>query len=316
MQRSRSSSFDSITPRMRARPAMAGLWLGAALGLTLGLATTGCRFEPAGQGPDGLGPGPAVDAAQPLDGRQPLDAGSAPAPDAAPAPLDGGGAQRPTLPAYPVEDGDIQIDGDLEDWDSQGWQAIAAPAAYRPEHDPASAGAGDLSLRFAARWHPDRGLYLAFEVTDDVHAVDNGNNDVLWRGDSVQTGFDVGLNGGNNYDATDDFEYGWALAGNGQPREHRWVQSNGAPFPATEYRIVRSGTTTTYEIRMPPSNLALVTFAAGRRIGFSVIVNDDEDDFDVGDRIRDGWLEWTPGIAVGKLPGMFGVLDLREETGD
>jgi hypothetical protein len=313
MQCSRSSSFDSIAPRMRALPAVAGPWLDAALGLTLGLAALGCRFEPTGQGPDD--PGPAVDAAQPLDGGQPRDAGSAPAPDAAPAPLDDGGAPRPTLPAYRVEGDEIEIDGDLEDWSDQGWQAIAAPGSYQPDHDLSSASASDISMRFAARWHPDAGLYLAFEITDAVHAVDNDNNDLLWRRDSIQTGFDVGLNGGTNYDTTDDFEYGWALADNGQPREHRWVQSTGAPGSQTEFEIVRGGVIT-YEIRMPPGNLALPSFATGRRIGFSVAANDDDDDIDIADLIRDGWLEWTPGIAESKLPGMFGILELSGELDD
>lgn len=314
MQCSRSSSFYSIAPRMRALPAVARPWLVTALGLTLGLASMGCRFEPTGAGD--LEPGPAVDAALPLDGRQPVHAGAAPAPDARPAPLDAGGAQKPALPAYLVEEDDIQIDGNLGDWDDEGWQAIAAPASYRQDHDPSSASASDISMRFAARWHPDAGLYLAFEVTDDVHAVNNGNNDLLWRGDSVQTGFDVGLNGGGNYDTTDDFEYGWALAGNGQPREHRWVQSNGSPGPQSVFEIVRSGTTTIYEIRMPPGNLALPSFAEGRRIGFSLTANDDDGDIDIADLIRDGWLEWTPGIATGKYPGMFGILELRGEADD
>ena len=79
---------------------------------------------------------------------------------------------------------------------------------------------------------------------------------------------------------------------------------------------MRSGTTTIYEIRMPPGNLALGSFAASRRIGFSVTTNDDDGYIDVGDRIRDGWLEWTPGIAAGKVPGMFGILELRAETDD
>ena len=29
--------------------------------------------------------------------------------------------------------------------------------------------------------------------------------------------------------------------------------------------------------------------------------------------IRDGWLEWTPGIAASKTPSLFGVLELRED---
>jgi hypothetical protein len=311
MQRSASLSFDAIAPR-RARPGVGGPWLGAALclGLALGLGTPGCTFAPTGQGPGDIGPGPAADAGPPLDGRQPVDAGAAGPIDAEPAPPDAGGGGRPTLPAYPVDDDDIEIDGALDDWSNQGWITLEAPAHYRQDSDASGADAADLSMRFAARWSAND-LYLAFEVTDDVHATSPGNNDQLWRGDSVQAGFDVGLNGGGSYDTTDDFEYGWALAGNGQPREFRWVQGSGAPGPATEFEVVRSGNATIYEVRMPPSNLGLATLEMGRRIGFSAIANDDDADIDIGDAIRDGWLEWTPGIAVGKLPGMFGVIELR-----
>lgn len=310
----RSFSFDSIAPRLRALPGVARPWLGATLGLTLGLASVGCRFEPSGQGPGE--PGPAVDAALPPDGRQAVDAGSAPRPDATPETPEDGGAQKPTLPAYPLEDDeidDIDIDGDLQDWDDEGWQELAAPDDYRQDHDATGASADDISMRFAARWHPSAGLYLAFEVTDDFQGSDNGNIDLLWRRDSIQVGFDVGRNGGTSYDTTDDFEYGWALAENGQKREHRWMQSNGAPGANTVYEVVRSGTKTIYEIRMPPGNLALGSFAANQRFGFSIVANDDDADLDIGELIRDGWLEWTSGIAVSKRPDEFGVLELRED---
>lgn len=320
MQCSRSLSLASIAPRMRALPRAARSWarscLGAALGLALGLSAVGCTFAPTGQPPDDFGPGPGADAAQPLDGRQPVDGGSA-VPIDAPDRPDANQDRKPTLPAYPVEEDDITIDGNLEDWDDKGWIEIEAPASYRQNYDPSPADADDISMRFAARWHPTLGLYLAFEVTDDVHVSAPGNNDVLWRADSIQAGFDVGQNGGSTYDGIDDFEYGWALASNGQPREHRWFQGSGATGAATEFRGERSEVRTTYEIRMSPAHLGLSDFAVGRRIGFSAAANDDDDDFDIGDAIRDGWLEWTPGLAAGpKIPDQFGVIELREEPDD
>lgn len=281
----------------------------------LGLSAVGCTFAPTGQPPDDFGPGPGADAAPPLDGRQPVDGGQAGPIDAPDLP-DAGQDGKPTLPAYPVEDEDIDIDGDLGDWDDKGWIEIEAPASYRPDYDRSPASVDDISMRFAARWHPTLGLYLAFEVTDDVHTTAPGNNDLLWRADSVQAGFDVGRSGGSAYDGVDDFEYGWALASNGQPREHRWFQGSGAPGPQTEVQIVHDGVTTTYEVRMPPSNLGLGPLAVGRLIGFSAAANDDDADFDIGDNIRDGWLEWTPGIAGSKTPGQFGVIALREDPDD
>lgn len=229
----------------------------------------------------------------------PRDAATDDSPDAVALPLK-------TLDAYYVNIGDITIDGELADWGDQGWIEISAPHDYVKDFDDANADGSDISLRFAARWHEVDGLFLAFVVTDDVHAPTTLSADNLWRGDSVQIGIDVGRNSGDTYDSTDDFLYGWALLDN-EVRMHRWIEPSDGPLPGWQAWLCRCGDETIYEIRiynLPP-------LMAGRTLGFSVAVNDDDDDVDTGIEIRDGWLEWTPGIANTENPGEFGALELR-----
>jgi hypothetical protein len=206
-----------------------------------------------------------------------------------------------TLLALPA--GTLTVDGDLSDWSGRGWRTIGAPADWIGTGGTAG-GASDISARFAARWTAD-GLYLAFEVTDDVHRNDHARQtDVLWQGDSVQVGLDVGNNGGSAYDSTDDFEYGWALAG-AQLIQHRWHAPAGAAAPANVYAVVRAGGTTSYEIRLPPGDLGLAGLGVGDSFGFSTLVNDDD-----GGQ-REGYVEWTSGIGSGKNPAAFGTLRLE-----
>ena len=64
-------------------------------------------------------------------------------------------------------------------------------------------------------------------------------------------------------------------------------------------QVVRQGSVTTYEIRIPG------TFPA--TIGFDVLVNENDG------ASRDGWLEWTPGVGFGKDPSLFGGVLLVDE---
>ena len=66
----------------------------------------------------------------------------------------------------------------------------------------------------------------------------------------------------------------------------------------------RDGSTTSYELRLPGFEVPPLRLAHGARLGFSLLVNDDDG---AG---RDGWLEWTPGIGHAKVPGAFGRLVL------
>lgn len=190
----------------------------------------------------------------------------------------------------------ISVDGDLSDFGNAGWVDIGDEGWRGTE--PLTAG--DLSVRVAARWTAT-GLFVGLAVTDDVH--DNDRPDAeLWQADSVQLAFDVGQSGGDAYDIVDDHEINVAFA-RGQPRVFRHHGPNGAT-DAVNAVVVRSGSVTRYELFIATSALPSASFTAGRKLGFSFIVND----ADSAGRI--GWIEWTRGIGVTKAPYWFGEIEL------
>ncbi len=202
------------------------------------------------------------------------------------------------LPAPPT----IALDGDLSDW---SWAIFVSvtPSRWRDRAGPAVTSADDLSARAAALW-TETDLYLAFEVTDDTHFNDD-TGEYLWRGDSIQAAFDVARNGGSPYDDTDDFEYGWARTSSATER-YRWVAPSGAATPTDEVVIMRSGSTTIYEVRLSAADLELSSFAVMDRFGISWLVNEMD-----GPGESQGFIEWTSGIGATKDPSLFGVLTLR-----
>ncbi len=290
--------------------------------LVLVALSAGCQFDPGGilsadaaaivdgariDGPRiDAGPGDAgiVDGAG-VDGI-PADAPGpdamtpdAPLPDAAPP-----DAMKPPPiqdVVYALPAGIITIDGDLSEWSGLSWQSITAPDDYVDLGGPALDG-NDLSARFAARWTAGT-LYLAFEVTDDTHK-NNFTGFDIWQGDNIQAAFDMADNDGTNYDTTDDYEYGWGLDDSLALLFYRWVAPNGAAQPNNTFAVVRAGTTTTYEIAVPVADLGAAALVDGQQLGFSMLVNDNDDDGNG----RSGFVEWTSGIGQTKNPSLFGTM--------
>ncbi len=191
----------------------------------------------------------------------------------------------------------LTLDGDLADWGTTGWVALSSDDWRGTE---ALSGAGDLAVSVAARWESGA-LWLAFDVTDDTQENTSADAD-LWQGDSVQLAFDVGQSFGLAYDDVDDHEINVALVG-GNTRTYRFHGPSGVS-DAVEAAVVRSGTQTSYEIRLPAAVVPGVTYADGTTVGFSFVVND----ADGSGRV--GWMEFTPGIGMTKAPYYFGELDL------
>jgi hypothetical protein len=211
----------------------------------------------------------------------------------------------PDPPRIDAEPGAVVPDGAIEaaEWSGSTWIEIRSPDDF-VSSDHAPGDAADVSARVAIRWTPDA-LYVGVEVTDDVQA-DAPSAELLWTADSVQVAFDMARDGGHEYDGDDDFELGWGRVG-GAPAGFRWAA------PATggsgEAAVVRAGTATRYEIRLPAGDLGRVAFAAGDEFGFTFLVNDADD---AG---REGWIEWTPGIGAFKDPASFGRLRLAPGGG-
>jgi hypothetical protein len=200
----------------------------------------------------------------------------------------------------------IVVDGVLDEWQDFSWVDVTSPADYRVLSGSAG-NSSDLSARLAARWDAGN-LYIAVLVTDDAYE-NNGSGEFIWQGDSMQVAFDVANNGGTPYDTTDDFEYGWARATGDTPASYRWIAPTGQPaFAVAPYNVIRTGTTTVYEVSFTPGDLGLTSFSAATGdIGFSWIVTEADGSG------REGFLEWTSGVGFTKDPALFGTLRFQPD---
>lgn len=210
---------------------------------------------------------------------------------------------RRSLDAPAAPAGGITLDGNLREWADGPWVALtradwAGGGAY--------GGPSDLGVRVAARWSPEA-LYVAAEVTDDVH-VNDRPDDALWMADSVQLAFDLARNYGDRYDSTDDHELTFGLS-MGAARAFRFTGPAGsAPPPSPAIR--RDGTTTRYELALPAASLRPATYRVGTTFGWTFLVNDNDGATTLDGSGREGWMEFTPGIGARKDPYSFGELRL------
>lgn len=214
------------------------------------------------------------------------------------------GAPRATA-AY-VKPGGIRIDGSLADWKNAGWIELGEQFMYEVVHEKWG-GRDDLSAQVAFAYD-DEAVYIAAMVTDDVMAGSE-EGDLIWQNDCLQIGFDPLFNPHpeGSY-AADDIEIGFSLV-NGRAYAHRWTPSrSGAPgeIPGAEVAIVREGTVTRYEARVPFSSVAPLAPGFPGRCGVNAVVNDSDS------ALRKGVLGWTSGLADGKNPSRFGVLEFAD----
>ncbi|MFO0628872.1 MAG: sugar-binding protein [Polyangiales bacterium] len=209
---------------------------------------------------------------------------------------------RAVLRAIALGGSEIRVDGDLSEWSDAGW--VTLDRAQWVGTIPLLV-ATDAGARVAARWSAGT-LYVAAEVTDDRHVNDRGD-DSLWAGDSLQLAFDPGLERGIGYDAN-DHELTYALA-RSAPRAFRHQGPSGVTGTGTSV-VRREGTTTRYEIALPMTALTPARITPGTTVGFSFVVNDNDGQTTAEGNGREGWLEFTPGIARRKDPYHFGELRL------
>ena len=141
-------------------------------------------------------------------------------------------------------------------------------------------------------------LYVGISVQDD--SSDNHYfPENLWMGDSVQIAVDsAGDKNGPGYDGN-DWEVGVALQNGAVNSGFCWKVPEGVSGCPISNSILHAGSTTTYELQIPGD------FA--QTIGVSLVVNDDDGSG------REGWLEWTPGIGLGKDPSLYAPVHLTGE---
>lgn len=194
------------------------------------------------------------------------------------------------------------IDGRLDEWTLEPSLLLGGDAADTVRITDAYGGAEDCAAAVRLQWD-DQALYLGVTVTDNVHHQTE-TGPLVWRGDAIQLAFRNGPPAAAaGYDGT-EYELGLTLGPQG-PEVFAWMpeQRLRTDIPLA---VVRTGTETCYEAAIPWSALGVTGLRAGRRLAWSMTVNDHD-----GEGFR-GWLEWTPGICGNKDASAFGWFEAVE----
>lgn len=165
--------------------------------------------------------------------------------------------------------------------------------------DPASSYGGeeDLSGQLSLRWDNDY-LYLTGDIRDDVFA--HGSSGIeIFRNDGIQFSIAPGMPG----DSGSWYEYGLAMTPDG-PEIYRWMGMQGMKTGTVEngsLEIERQEDKqlTSYQLRLPWSELKPMQPGVGQALSFSLLVNDNDG---AG---RKGYIEWGGGIGGTKDARLF-----------
>lgn len=212
----------------------------------------------------------------------------------------------------PKTKGDIVIDGNLDDWPRETTVRLSAeknsvrtaPALWRTED-------GTITAEVRTAWN-ENALYAAVTVFKPGFVQNSTTCAEIWRGDSVQFGFDPLKNAMPDTEKyqDDDFEYAVSLL-NGQPAIYRQyassavhdslLKSTGELKNGTEVqsavRILPDRTI--YEIAFTPRAVSPFKLKAGSSMRWNILVNLNNG------KGRIGYLELTDGIGGKKRPGQF-----------
>ena len=176
---------------------------------------------------------------------------------------------------------------------------IQLPARANQVLIPSWQGAADLSAEIEFSYDADN-LYLSATVTDDQHHPVAAES--MWSGDSIQIAFSPD---GATYGA----EYGLAAGASG-PEVWRWNAGTAVEDKDVVTLLTqRIGTITTYEATLPwDAIMASSPVGVQSSLNFSLLINDNDGNG------REGYVEWTQGIGLGKHPEKFGALELIDTT--
>jgi len=202
----------------------------------------------------------------------------------------GKGRKVPILKKAPLE-----VDGNWDKWNS--FTGIVLPSDKERQVKMADwKGLQDLSAEIKFSYDDDA-LYIAVKVEDDIH---HGVADSeMWQGDSMQIAFtpDTELYGP---------EYGFSVLDDGRKQIWRWSDGEAKlPKEAVDYQVIRSGTTTYYEAKMPWRTI--LADKPDSKVTMTLLINDNDGSS------RKGWIEWTGAIGRGKNPKDMAELLLLQE---
>lgn len=185
----------------------------------------------------------------------------------------------------------INIDGQLDDWDQWQYSYILLPEEEASvSHFSAYAGPDDLSVILWLAWSAD-GLYMAAEVTDDKHVLIPGIHS--WQGDCIQLAI-----GTNNVFAPE-------MSLNSDGGIFKTTADSYGDVSAVQFQTSVSDTKVVYEAFFPWA--VLTGTRPAEYLPFCILFNENDGDG------RIGWIELAPGIAVGKTAVDFPILRLLEE---
>jgi len=190
-----------------------------------------------------------------------------------------------------VHRGKITIDGNTDDWASL--PRISLREWYKLTSDKPNGFSADMSLAY-----DDKAFYALVEVKDRAH-FQRFSPSESWRGDSVQIAFDTEPVGEHH-----PIEMTFGLTDSGEPIFYSPMMNEN--LDGITGKVVRRSGKTVYEMRFPMSALHGVQAKPGSRLGFSLLVNDN----DTG--AREGWLCWSGGIGDRKDAELYGQLLLAE----
>lgn len=208
----------------------------------------------------------------------------------------------------------VTIDGNIQgsEWEGAGVIELGE-GQYVSTGISTWGGLSDQSAKQYVKWD-ENNLYLALEVTDDIHYMEASDVYNSWGADSLQISFDPLRMAG--YGASDNhirfiasYNAGTDLSSLGV---ESWGPIQGAALSDIRYKFTRdeANKKTIYEIAFPWKTILTTDRLPAKAnltdLGISVLVNDNDANG------REGWIKYMDGIATGKDPSQFGDLILTD----
>jgi Carbohydrate family 9 binding domain-like len=185
----------------------------------------------------------------------------------------------------------MTVDGVMED-------AYKASTTIVPESKNSGVvdDANDLAAKIYTAYDQEA-LYVFVEVKDDV--VEDSRSQSPWNDDSIEVYIDGGNEKAAAYDGNDT-QFVFSV-------NKKSFASTKERLDGVDQQFVLGDKSYTAEIRIPWANVGVTGVAAGKKIGFEVELNDDDDGVD-----RDGKLAWNADKdQCWTDPSYFGVLELK-----
>lgn len=192
----------------------------------------------------------------------------------------------------------IVIDGKLEEpvWAKAEEQHINLPGAvFKFKEGAGWKGVSDLSAVWRGAWDSEN-LYLAVEVTDDVHRVQFADGGI-WNQDGLQFLFDPTR---TETEKAGKYDYSLGVGTQGPQAwchlsAHSSVNEGAAPFKIASQPLPGSAGGIRYEVAIPWKSLAPFKPEARANLGMTMILNEDDGNG------RTGFMGWFSGAHSKQL---------------